>query len=114
MVNYLKIKGLFKDIYLYIDVQYEDMSYEIDSCFQKYDYRLFFKTRFIRREFIKPDCLFRICMLKVRHKHQDRIQNIFNKLNNNLLIIFNQEYKDFLEYFNNDFIKLLDQKAISE
>lgn len=98
LTNYIKIPKFFKDYYIYIDVCHEDENYyEIDKFI---DYHLFFRIRFLRKEFVNPNYKFRFCIAKVRHKDNTRFENVLKRLNNSLLLQYNVEYNNLLKSFN--------------
>jgi len=96
-LNHIKVRGLFRTLYMYLDVQYEDGSYEVDK-FIPYD--LYFRLRFINKEYANSFYKYRFCLVKVKHRDIPRFDEVMKRLNNSLLIKGGQEYKDVLDSFN--------------
>lgn len=93
--NFIKIPRRFRDYYVYVDVFNEDGGYyEIDKLI---DITNFFKIRFLKKEFINPNSIFRFCVAKIRHKDNEMFETILSKLNRSLMLQYNSDYMSFLE-----------------
>lgn len=94
-MNYIKLNGLFRITYIYIDKFEPEGWYHIDRCLEP---ELYWRLKFTY-QFMHPNWPFLLCMVKVKKKDQQEFEQVLRKLDFEMVTKFSKQYSDFKEQF---------------